>query len=137
MKIYTIKVNKNRGIPKFSFFNFRFFQIFHKTNFTGSMDCMLKKRIHGLPIDLLCRVSYFLVVPKYGYMEELVHQVLLEWVTLRATWRRCENCQQNQQNHPEKDVPEMIPDSKRIITRILVHREMASRIGEPVFRLPQ
>jgi membrane associated rhomboid family serine protease len=85
------------------------------------MDSFLSNRIHSLPMDLLFRVSYFLVIPKYGYMEELVHQIRLEWVTLRATWR---------QNHQE-------PDSKRIITRILVHRDMAHWAGEPVFLLPQ
>lgn len=89
---------------------------------------MLMNRIHNLPMELLFRVSYFLVIPKYDYMEELVHQIRLEWVTLRATWRYCD---------PEKVNPDMIPDSKRIITRILVHRDMAHWAGEPVFVLPQ
>lgn len=89
----------------------------------------LVDRVHGLPEDLVHRIAGFMKIPTFQYMEELSHHFTLEWVTVRAMrLQSLENGQQQYRSHFHKKVVYFQSnevDARRILTRILVHRDMA------------
>jgi hypothetical protein len=101
----------------------------------------LEELVHSLPDDLIRRISVFMKIPTFEYMEELSHHFTLEWVTVRAL--KQQSLESGLQRYRSKFFRKVIHfksdevDAKRILTRILVHREMAGWCdGGPIF-IPQ
>uniref|UniRef100_A0A6C0D232 Uncharacterized protein n=1 Tax=viral metagenome TaxID=1070528 RepID=A0A6C0D232_9ZZZZ len=85
--------------------------------------------VHSLPEDLVDRIAGFMEIPTFQYMEELSHHFTLEWVTVRAL--KSQSLENGQQRYRSRFLQKIIyfksdeVDARRILTRILVHREMA------------
>ena len=97
--------------------------------------------VHGLPDDLIHRISVFMKIPTFEYMEELSHHFTLEWVTVRAL--KQQSLESGLQRYRSKFCEKVIyfksddVDAKRILTRILVHREMAGWCDRGPIFIPQ